>query len=86
MPGFSGVFSFVFLKCLVSDSSKMNSRYILPSECSFDCPIGPAALAPRLLPGETTQGFLTASYVQPQTHSKVFDELTLNRASFKRLL
>jgi hypothetical protein len=64
----------------------MNSSYILPSECSSDCPVDPAALAPRLLPGETTQGFLTASYIQPQTRSEAFDELTLSRVSFKKLL
>lgn len=64
----------------------MNSRYILPSECSSDCPVNPVALAPRLLPGETAQGFLTASYIQRQTHSEVFDELTLSPVSFKRLL
>jgi hypothetical protein len=64
----------------------MNSRYILPSECSPNCPVDSAVLAPRILPGETKQGFLTASYVQPQTRSEVFDELTLSRVSFKGLL
>jgi hypothetical protein len=64
----------------------MNSRHILPFECSPDCPVDPAALAPRLLPGETKQGFLTASYVPRQTHSDAFDELTLSRVSLKRLL
>lgn len=87
LPGFQ-VLSHSSLKCLVSDSLKMNSRYISPFkfEGSSGCPIDPAALAPCLLPGETKQGFLTVSYLPRQTRSEDFDELILSRASLRRLL
>ena len=86
MPRFSGAFLIDLLRCLVSDSSKMISRYILPPECPYDCPVDPRPSPPRLLSGETTQGFSTASYVQKKTHSEVFDEVTLSQFSLKRLL
>ena len=64
----------------------MNSRYIVPYECPPDCPVDPAVLSPRLLPGETTQGFWTASYIPRQTRSEAFDELTFSKVSLKQLL
>jgi hypothetical protein len=64
----------------------MNSRYIVPYEYPPDCPADPAVLAPCLLPGETTQGFLTKAYTPRQLRSEAFDELTLSRVSLKQLL
>jgi hypothetical protein len=64
----------------------MNSRHISPLECPTDCPFDLAALAPRLLPGETKQGFLTVSYIPRQTHSQALDELTFSRVSLQQLL
>jgi hypothetical protein len=64
----------------------MISRLISPYESPSDCPVDPSVLAPRLLPGETTQGFLTASFIPRQTLSKAFDELSFNRVSLKKLL
>ncbi|KAI0253465.1 hypothetical protein BJV78DRAFT_1153081 [Lactifluus subvellereus] len=51
-----------------------------------DCPVDPSVLAPRLLSGETTQGFLTASFIPRQTRSEAFDELSFSRVSLKQLL
>ncbi|KAI0302831.1 hypothetical protein B0F90DRAFT_1809754 [Multifurca ochricompacta] len=51
-----------------------------------DCPVDPAVFVPRLLPGETTQGFLTASYVPYQTQSEAFDQHTFSQVSLKQLL
>jgi hypothetical protein len=64
----------------------MNSRYIVPRECPPDCPVGLAVLAPRLLSGETTQGFWTTSYIPRQTRSEAFDGLTFSQISLKQLL
>ncbi|KAF8262192.1 hypothetical protein EI94DRAFT_1744157 [Lactarius quietus] len=41
------------------------SRYAAPNVCSMD----PSIFVPRLLRGETAQGFLTASYIQRQIRS-----------------
>jgi hypothetical protein len=84
-PGFQ-VLSHSSFSCLVSDPSKMNSRYIVPSECPPGCPVDPTILASRLLPGETTQGLWTTSYIPRQTRSEAFDELTFSRVSLKQLL
>jgi hypothetical protein len=64
----------------------MNSRYIVPYECPPDCPVDHAVLAPRLLPGETTQGLWTTSYIPRQTRSEAFDELTVSLVSLKQLM
>jgi hypothetical protein len=64
----------------------MNSRHISPPEGSPHCLVDSAALSPRLLPGETTQGFLTASYIERQPHYEAFDELTLSGATLRPLL
>ncbi|KAI0253468.1 hypothetical protein BJV78DRAFT_1153084 [Lactifluus subvellereus] len=65
---------------------QMNSRLISPYESPSDCPVDPSVLAPRLLSGETTQGFLTASFIPRQTRSEAFDELSFSRVSLKQLL
>ncbi|KAI0250894.1 hypothetical protein BJV78DRAFT_1275616 [Lactifluus subvellereus] len=57
---------------------QMNSRLISPYERPSDCPVDPSVLAPRLLHGETTQGFLTASFIPCQTR--------FSRVSLKQLL
>jgi hypothetical protein len=69
----------------VSDQSKMNSRYISYGT-PLDYPVDFSDLVPRLLPGETTQGFLTATFIPDQTHSEIFDENTFSRVSLEQLL
>jgi hypothetical protein len=83
--GFQVPFIFILYKS-AADLSKMDIRHPLPYACPPGYQVDPAALTPRLLHGETTQGFLTASYVPPQTRSHVFNELAFSRISLRQLL
>ena len=64
----------------------MNSRhissYVAPDECSID----PSIFVPRLLRGETAQGFLTATYVRRQIRSETFRQRTLSKMYLTQLL
>jgi len=51
-----------------------------------DLPVDPAALLPRLLPGETAQGFLTGSYIPQKTHTEEFRSKPLSEMALKQLL
>ena len=84
-PGFQVPFPSVFRKT-ASDLFKMISHHLIHHEPPLGYLHDPAALTPRLLRGETTQGFLTVSYVPPQTYSEVYNELTFNRMSLGELL
>jgi hypothetical protein len=84
-PGFQ-VPLLSFLYESASDLSKMNIRHPLPYAPLPGYQIDPAALTPRLFHGETTQGFLTTSYVPPQTRSDVFNDLAFSRMSLRQLL
>jgi hypothetical protein len=57
-------------------------RNINPPDGSVD----PAILVPRLLPGETVQGFLTAAYIPQQVHTDVFNRQSFSRVSLQQLL
>jgi hypothetical protein len=84
-PGFQVPFLPVLRKAASDLVSKMDSHHI-----HHEAPLGyqgdPTALAPRLLRGETMQGFLTVSYVPPQTYSEIYNEHTFNRISLEELL
>ena len=41
----------------------MTSHHISLYETPLDFPVDPTVLIPHLLPGETTQGFMTTSYI-----------------------
>jgi len=84
-PGFQVPFLSVFRKT-ASDPFKMDSRHLIHHEAALGYQRDPAALTPRLLRGETTQGFLTVSYVPPQTYSEVYNEHTFNQVSLEELL
>jgi len=45
-----------------------------------------AILLPRLLPGETAQGFLTAAYMPQRVETELFDFQTFSRLSLQLLL
>lgn len=64
----------------------MNSRHISPYDPPPDCPVDPVVLAPCLLPGETTQGFLTLSYIPRRNETLVFDASSFNQLSLNQLL
>ena len=64
----------------------MKSRFISARETPPDCPVDGSVLAPRLISGETTHAFWTASYVSHQTHTETFDEHTFTQVALKQLL
>src|SRR6266576_6037521 len=84
-PGFQVPFLTVLRKT-ASDQFKMNSHHLIHHEAPLGYQRDPVALTPRLLRGETMQGFLTVSYVPPQTYSEVYNEHIFNRISLKELL
>ncbi|KAH9047481.1 hypothetical protein EDB83DRAFT_2317547 [Lactarius deliciosus] len=65
---------------------QLNSPYISPGETPPECPVDPATLAPRLLPGETRHAFWTATYVPHQNHAEILDEHTFTQVALKQLL
>jgi len=65
---------------------QMDSHHLIHHEAPLGYQRDPAALTPRLLRGETTQGFLTVSYIPPQTYSEVYNEHMFNRISLEELL
>ncbi|KAH8979281.1 hypothetical protein EDB92DRAFT_1980226 [Lactarius akahatsu] len=64
----------------------MNSSIIVPYEAPPDCPIDPSLFAPRLLPGETVQGLLTAVYVPPQVKTETWDKRSYSPMALSQLL
>ncbi|KAH9026661.1 hypothetical protein EDB84DRAFT_1589144 [Lactarius hengduanensis] len=65
---------------------QMNSSIIFPYEAPPDCPVDPSLFAPRLLPGETVQGLLTAVYVPPQVKTETWDKRSYNPIALSQLL
>jgi hypothetical protein len=84
-PGFQVLIPFVVGNS-VPDSSKMHSRHISHNIIPPDCPIDPAALVPRLLPGETAQGLLTVVFIPRQIYTEEFCRRSCNKMSLKHLL
>jgi len=62
--------------------SRHISRYVAPDECLID----PSTFVPRLLRGETAQGFLTATYVQRRIQSESWSQRTLSKVYLTKLL
>ncbi|KAI0250892.1 hypothetical protein BJV78DRAFT_1361975 [Lactifluus subvellereus] len=65
---------------------QINSRYLASHEIPPSCPVDPSVLTPRLLPGETTQGFMTASHNSRKKRSQVYSAFTFTRLALKQLL
>ncbi|KAH9054525.1 hypothetical protein EDB87DRAFT_1580466 [Lactarius vividus] len=65
---------------------QMNSSIIVPYEAPPDCPVDPSLLAPRLLPGETVQGLLTAVYVPAQVKTETWDKRSYGQMALSQLL
>jgi hypothetical protein len=74
------------LYCSMSDQQKMHSPYILHSGTPPDCPVNPAILGPHLLPGETTQGFFTATYHPPSIKYEHFEQAMFSKMSLQQLM
>jgi hypothetical protein len=64
----------------------MNSRHILHYIAPNGCSINPSIFVPRLLHGETAQGFLTAAYVQRQIRSDTYHQRPLAKIYLTHLL
>jgi len=84
-PGFQVPFLSILCK-IASDPFKMDSYHLIHHKAPLDYQRDPAALTPRLLRGETTQGFLTVYYVPPQPYSEVYNKHMFNRVSLEELL
>ena len=84
-PGFQVHFLSILRKT-ASDLLKMDSHHLIHNEAPLGYQLDTAALTPRLLRGETTQGFLTVSFVPPQIYSEVYNEHLFNRISLGELL
>jgi len=84
-PGFQVPIPFV-VRIPDPHSSKMHFRNISHNTTPPNCPVDPAALVPRLLPGETAQGFLTGSYIPQRTHIEEFCRKSFNGTSLRQLL
>ena len=64
----------------------MISRYISPYTAPEECLLDSSIFVPRLLRGETAQGFLTANYVQRQIKSETWSRRPFNRTYLTKLL
>ncbi|KAH9046371.1 hypothetical protein EDB83DRAFT_2295029 [Lactarius deliciosus] len=62
--------------------SRHISRYVAPDECLID----PSTFIPRLLRGETAQGFLTATYIQRQIQYETWNQRQFNKVYLIQLL
>jgi hypothetical protein len=71
-----------FTANLVKLRSQHVSRYVPPVEC----PVNPSLLTPRLLHGETAQGFWTASYVAQRIRSGSLGQHPRTKVYLKQLL
>jgi hypothetical protein len=65
---------------------QMNSRHISPYTAPEECSVDPSIFVPRLLRGETAQGFLTATYVQRQIRSETWNQRSFNKVYLTKLL
>jgi hypothetical protein len=64
----------------------MNSRTVFPKEIPPDCQVDPSIFVPRLLPGETVQGLLTAIYVPPRVKIETFSQRLYHRVALSEIL
>jgi hypothetical protein len=64
----------------------MYFRYIPRHINLLDDSVDPTFLRPRLLPGETVQGLLTAAHTPQHVYKDVFDRRKLSRVLLHQLL
>ncbi|KAH9027877.1 hypothetical protein EDB85DRAFT_1892774 [Lactarius pseudohatsudake] len=84
-PGFQVTPTFHVLWS-VSDTAQTNSRAIMRNEAPLDCQADPSLFAPRLIPGETVQGLLTAIYIPPRIKIETFDQRSYSRVALSATL
>ena len=85
-PGFQVHIPSSCLCLFLTLKSKMVSRHISRYIVPDGCPIDPSTFFPRLLRGETAQGFMTAIYVRRQIRSDTFRQRPLTKIFFTQLL
>jgi hypothetical protein len=86
-PGFLVFLVFIESE-FISNSSKMKSRHIssyeIPEDCSPD--VDSSIFVPRLLHGETTQAFYTATYIPHHVLWEEFDHLSISGMFLEQML
>jgi hypothetical protein len=86
-PGFQVFLRFIEVE-FISNLSKMKSchisRYEVPTDPSLA--VEPSMFVPRLLHGETTQAFWTATYIPHQTRWEKLEQYSLTRVHLEQLL
>ncbi|KAI9443812.1 hypothetical protein H4582DRAFT_1039790 [Lactarius indigo] len=65
---------------------QMNSRIIVSCEVPPDCEVDPSILVPRLLPGETVQGLLTAVCIPLRVRTEAIIRRSYNQVKLSQLL
>jgi hypothetical protein len=65
---------------------KLRSQHICPYVPPVECPVNPSLLTPRLLHGETAQGFWTVSYIAQTIRSGGLDQHPRTKVYLKQLL
>jgi len=65
---------------------QMNSSAIVSYEAPPYCSVDPSLFVPRLLPGETVQGFLTAVYIPPPVITETFEKRSYSQEALSQLL
>lgn len=70
----------------ISETSQLNLKIIVPHEVPPDCHVDPSIFVPRLLPGETVQGLLTAVYIPHQVRTATIGEGPYNRMALSQLM
>ena len=51
-----------------------------------DCQVDPSIVVPRLLPGESVQGLLTAIYIPHPVKTETFSQQSYSRVALSQLL
>jgi hypothetical protein len=70
----------------ISETSQLNLKIIVPHEVPPDCQVDPSIFVPRLLPGETVQGLLTAVYIPHQVRTATISQGPYSRMALSQLL
>jgi hypothetical protein len=70
----------------ISEASQLNLKIIVPHEVPPDCQVDPSIFVPRLLPGETVQGLLTAAYIPHQVRTATISQGPYSRMALSQLL
>lgn len=85
-PGFQVTLILLDVLFSISETSQLNLKIIVPHEVPPDCQVDPSIFVPRLLPGETVQGLLTAVYIPHQVRTATISQGPYSRMALSQLL